>query len=83
MLPQEISEITCSEIAYEAILGQKQSRSSSWNINCIQFLAVHVSLAGQTLYQLTWNFHERRYYGWQNSRWGDITRRTTGELSST
>ena len=28
MLPQEILEIRCSEIASEAILGQKQSRSS-------------------------------------------------------
>ena len=30
-------------------------------------LAVHVCL----LCQLTSNFHKRRYYGWQNSRWGD------------
>ena len=28
MLPQEISENRCSEIASEAILGQKQSRSN-------------------------------------------------------
>ena len=36
------------------------------------------------LSHLTSNFHERRYWGWQNSRWGDINcnRRTTGELSS-
>ena len=37
--------------------------------------------------QVTSNFHERRYYGWQNSRWQNCwrwpTRRTTGELSST
>ena len=28
------------------------------------------------LSQLTSNFHKRRYYGRQNSRWGDITKRT-------
>ena len=27
------------------------------------------------LNQLTSNFHERRYYGWQNSRWYEIVRR--------
>ena len=27
--------------------------------------------------QLTSKFHKRRYLVWQNSRWGDITRRTT------
>ena len=31
------------------------------------------------LSQLTLNFDERRYEGWQNSRWDDITRRTTLE----
>jgi len=35
------------------------------------------------LSQLTLNFHKRRYWGWKNSRWGDINRRTTAELSST
>ena len=34
------------------------------------------------LSQLTLNFHKRRYWGWKNSRWGDIYRRTTAELSS-
>ena len=37
MLPQEILEIRCSEIASGAIFGQKQSRSSYY---FIQFLAV-------------------------------------------
>ena len=55
-----------SEIASEAILGQKQNHSiATWFAdNCIKFLAVHVHL----LSQLTWNFYHRRYYGWQNSR---------------
>ena len=29
--------------------------------------------------QLNSNFHERRYWGWQNSRWGGSTRKTTLE----
>ena len=37
MLPQEILEIRCSEIASGAIFGQKQSHSSYY---FIQFLAV-------------------------------------------
>ena len=63
MLPQEIFEIRCSEIseiASEAILGQKQSRSSydTWLVeNCIRFLAVHVCII--SLSRQTWNFHER------------------------
>ena len=46
MLPQEILEIRCSEIASEATLEQKQSRSSyTWFAQyCIQFLAVHVCI---------------------------------------
>ena len=45
MLPQEILlEIRCSEIASEAILGQKQNRSAWLTINCIRFFAVHVHL---------------------------------------
>ena len=31
------------------------------------------------LSQMTLNFDERRYLGWQNSKWGDVTRRTTLE----
>ena len=50
---------------------------ATWLVEyCIQFLAgpcVHL------LSQLTSNFHNSRYWGWQNSRWGDITR----QLSST
>ena len=38
---------------------------ATWLVdNYIQFLAVDVHL----LSQLTWNFYERRHYGWQNSR---------------
>ena len=63
MLPQDLFEIRCSEIASEAILGQKQSHSS--------YMA-HISIASNCvrkwLSQLTPNFHERKYYGWQNSR---------------
>ena len=33
MLPQEILEVRCSEIVSEAVLGQKQSHSSS--ISCV------------------------------------------------
>ena len=43
---------------------------------CIQFLA---GPCAHLLSQLTSNFHKSRYWGWQNSRWGDITR----QLSST
>ena len=66
MLTQEIFEIRCSEIASEVVLGQKQSRSS-----CMARGVLH-SIFGRPcmdlLSQLTWNFYERRYYGWQNSR---------------
>ena len=62
-----------SEIPSEAILGIVYMARGKL------LLAVHMHL----LSQLTWNFYERRYYGWQNSiRWGNITRRTTGEFSS-
>ena len=47
MSPQKIFEIRCSEIASEATLGQKQSRSSryTWFAQyCIQFLVVHVCI---------------------------------------
>ena len=60
--------------ASEAILGQKQSRwrymargalHPIFDCPCVHLLS-----------QLTSNFHERRCYGWQNSRWGEITRRS-------
>ena len=57
-LKSDCSEI--SEIASEAILGQKQSRSSydtGLVENCIRFLAVHVCII--LLSRQTWNFHER------------------------
>ena len=60
MLSQEnFTEMRCSEIASEAILGQKQSRSS-YMTHCI----LH-SIFGcpciHLLSQLTSNFQERRY----------------------
>ena len=70
--PRKFLEIRCSEIASEAILGQKQS--------CCSYMAHGVlhptfdCLCGDSLSQLTLNFHEKRYYGWQNSRWGEIAR---------
>ena len=57
-------EIRCSEIASEAILGQKQHRSSS-----VRYMAhgVLYPIFGcpcmHLLSQLTSSFHERRYYG--------------------
>ena len=68
-----------SEIASEAILGQKQSRSS-YMAPGVLFVCPCMHL----LSQLTFNSQERRYLGWHlNSRWGDITRKTTGELFNT
>ena len=47
------------------LLRDRRIVVATWLIdNYIQFLAVHVHL----LSQLTCNFYERRYYGWQNSR---------------
>ena len=65
MLPQEIfREIRCSEIACEAILGQKQSRSSSVRYMARRILyPVHGCPFMHLQSQLTSNFHERRYYG--------------------
>ena len=62
--PRKFLEIRGSEIASEAILGQKQSRSSS-----IRYMARRVLYlifgcpCMHLLSQLTSNFHERRYYG--------------------
>ena len=58
MLPQEILEIRCSEIASQAIFGQKQS--------CSSYMALEVLHATfgcpfmHLLSQLTLNFHKRR-----------------------
>ena len=57
-------------IASETILEQKHAHDSSytWPAEyCIHFVAVYLHL----LSQLTSNFHDRKYYGWQNSRLGD------------
>ena len=53
-------EIRCSEIVSEAILGQKQSRSSYMARGALHpILAVHGST--HLLSQLTLNFHDRKY----------------------
>ena len=76
MFPQEI--FRCSEIASEAILGHQQSGSNYMARGVLHPIFGCPCMHLQS--QLTWNFYERRYYGWQNSRWGDI-RKTSGELS--
>ena len=57
--PRKFLEIRCSEIASEAILGQKQSRSSYTARGVLHPIfgcpCVHL------LSQLTSDFHERRY----------------------
>ena len=56
MLPVEI---TCSEIASEAIWDKSRAVVAVWlTEHCIQFLAVLMHLPSQ----VTSNFHERRYY---------------------
>ena len=75
MLPQEILEIRSSEIASEAILGQKQSPSSYVYMARGVFHPIFGFPCVHLLSQLTSNFHERRYWVWQNSRWVDITKR--------
>ena len=75
--PRKFLEVRCSEIASEAILGQKQSRSS-----CMARGALHLIFGcpcTDLVNKLTSNFHTRRYYGWQNSRWGEIASRTNGD----
>ena len=65
--PRKFLEIRCSEIASEAILGRKQSHCSY-----MAHGVLHPTFdcpCGDSLSQLSSNFHERRYYGWQNSRW--------------
>ena len=55
MLPSKILEIRWSEIAFEAILGQKQSRSSYSIASKFGCPRMHL------LSHLTSNFQERRY----------------------
>ena len=62
MLPQ----FRCSEIASEAILGQKQSCNSSISYMVCGILYPIVGCIF-AISQLTSNFNERSYYGWQNS----------------
>ena len=59
MLPKEILEIRCSEIASEAILGQKHSHTSYLTRGVLHpiFSCPYMHL----LSQLTSNFPERRY----------------------
>ena len=59
MLPQEILEIRCSEIASEAILGQKQSCSSY--MACGVLHPIFGCSCMHLLSKLTLNFHVRRY----------------------
>ena len=81
--PRKFFEIGCSEISSEAILGQKQSRSS-----CMARGVLHPIFGCPCMHSLSqladleFGIYERRNYGRQNSRRCDITRRTTGELSS-
>ena len=57
--PRKFCEIRCFEIASEAILGQKQSRSiyMAHRVVLLIFGCSHMDL----LSQLTSNSHERRY----------------------
>ena len=59
MVPQEIFEIRCSEIASEAILGQKHSYNSYLARGVLHL--IFSSRCMRLLSQLTSNFHERRY----------------------
>ena len=59
MLPQEILEIRCSEIASEAILGQKQSCSSYMVRRVLH--PIFGCPCMHLLSKLTLNFHVRRY----------------------
>ena len=72
MVPQEIFGYQMLW-DYLSLWQRKQSRSSS----LIRYMTggVLYPIFGcpcmHLLSQLTSNFHVRRYYGWQNSRWGD------------
>ena len=66
--------IGCSEIASEAIVGQKQSRSSC--MACGVLHRIFGCPCMHLLRQLTRNLYEGKNYGWQNSRRGDVTIRT-------
>ena len=57
--PENVLEIRCSEIVFEVILGQKQSRSS-YMVHRV-FHPIFGFPCMHLLSQLTSNFHERRY----------------------
>jgi len=69
-IPGNFMGIRCSEIVPQNIFGQKQSHSGYMAFGVLYpiFGCPYMYL----LSQLTSNFHERKYQGWQNSRWGDI-----------
>ena len=56
--PRKFLEIRCSEIASEAILGQKQSRSSYRYMACGELHLNFGCPCMHLLSQLTWNFHQ-------------------------
>ena len=68
MLPQEIR---FSEIASEAIFGQKQSAvlHGSWSIASKFWLSMYAFAK-----PADFKFPREKVLSWQNSRWGDITR---------
>ena len=71
MIPQgNFAKIRCFEIVSEAIFGQKQSGSSYMGRRVL--LEIFGCPYMHLLSQLTSNLHERRYYDWQNRRWGDM-----------
>ena len=63
--PRKFFKIGCSENAFEAVLGQKQSCSSCMVHRVLHpfFLLYICAFAGQVMS----NFHERRHHCWQNS----------------
>ena len=65
--PRKFLEIRCSEIASEAILGQKQNRIATWLAEyCIQFLAVHVRICD-------FEFPQEKVLKLAEQQMGDIT----------
>ena len=75
--PRKVLEIRCSELASEAILGQKQSRSSYMAQGV--FHPIFSCPCMHLLSQLSSNFHERRYYKVGRTA-GGVT--SLGQLSS-
>ena len=65
-IPRKFLEIRCSGIASEAILGQKYSHTSYLARGVLR--PIFTCPLMHLLSQLTSNFPERRYQGWQNSR---------------